>query len=130
MLQNHLKMNWTSVPFVDPSLVHSVPMECIMGGRSYPTQSHSVLSFFLLHHLGTFIHFAYFNLHELHCISNSFIFFPLSLIHLIFNPLLLHFLAMVDPLRVRLVGNIKNINPSVEGCVTLKWDYCFEFQGL
>ena len=53
--------------------------------------ANSVLSFFLLHYLGIFILFAYFILLELHCISNSFIFFPLSLIHLIFNPLLLHF---------------------------------------
>ena len=70
-----------------------------MGGRVLPTQSPSVLSFFLLHHLGIFILFAYFILLEQLCISNSFIFFPLSLIHLIFNPLLLHFPRHGGPLR-------------------------------
>ena len=58
-----------------------------------------VLSFFLLHQLGIIILFAYFILLELYCISNSFIFFPLSLIHLIFNPLLLHFPSHGGPLR-------------------------------
>ena len=43
--------------------------------------------------------FAYFILLELHCISNSFIFFPLSLIHLIFNPLLPQFPSHGGPLR-------------------------------
>ena len=62
-----------------------------MGGKALPTQSPLVLLFFLLHHLGIFILIAYFILLEIQCISNSFIFFPLSLIHLIFNPLLLHF---------------------------------------
>ena len=42
-------------------------------------------------HNSIFILFAYFIIFELHCISNSFIFFSLSLIYLIFNPLLLYF---------------------------------------
>ena len=87
------------MPFFDPSLLDSVPMESITGGRAEPTRSPSVLSFFLLHHLGIFILFSYFILLELNCISNSFIFFPLSLIHLNFNPLLLHFPSYGGPLR-------------------------------
>ena len=41
--------------------------------------------------------FCLFHSSELHCISNSFIFFPLLLIHLIFNPLLLHFPSYGGP---------------------------------